>query len=115
MMNRGKPGRQISKMVDPETGTEIRQHEILGHMADKYREITAKDQTVGAVTIRQYLGDELADSAKKCPPETEEMLTSPITVNELEEIVNDLKANSAPGPQGISNRLLKAVFPTVVS
>ena len=113
MMNRGKPGREISKMVDPATGAEIRQHEIPNHMADKYREITAKDQTVGAVTIRQYLGDELADSAKKCPPETEEMLTSPITVNELEEIVNDLKANSAPGPQGISNRLLKEVFPTI--
>ena len=113
IMSRGKPGREIVKLTEQETGAEIRQPDIPNHMAAKYREITAKDYTVGAVTIRQFLGEELADRVKKCPQDMEDILTSPITVSELEEIVKDLKANSAPGPKGISNRLLKELFPAI--
>ena len=114
IMNRGMAGREIFKLTEQvPNGQEIPQAHIPEYMADKYRGITARDRTVGAITIRQFLGEQLADEVQKCPEEMEEMLIEPFTAEELESIIKDMKSASAPGPEGISNRLLKAVFPTI--
>ena len=82
-------------------------------MADKYRQITARDHTVGGTTIRQFLGDQLADEVLKCPRDMEDALIQPFSADELEAIVKDLKTVSAPGPEGITNKLLKEIFPMI--
>ena len=46
-----------------------------------------------------------------CPQEQHSYLTSPILPIEIKNIVKELKLNSAPGPLGLSNSLIKEMGP----
>ena len=115
MMKSGKASRQIQKLVVQENGgwVNIEGQEILRHMARKYEEIAKKDPNVGLLSIEEFLGEELVQSSRECPLEFEPTLCQDMTAEELERVVKDTKVRSAPGPLGITNLLLKYIFPTI--
>ena len=82
-------------------------------MAHKFGEIAREDNTVGNTSIEQFLGQALADGATKCPAHLHDLLTNEVCAEELKEVIMGMKNESVPGPLGISNRLLKAIFPII--
>ena len=79
-------------------------------MTDKYTKIAAPDPVAGSMSIEEFLGHELVTSSRKCPPDEEPQLISPVTINELKPIVSGIKNKSSPGPLGLTNPLLKFLF-----
>ena len=82
-------------------------------MAEKFGEIAREDDTVGNTSIEDFLGQPLADIATKCPAHLHNTLTDEVCAEELKEVIDDMKNESVPGPLGISNRLLKVVYPII--
>ena len=113
---RGKASREISKLtIHTPDGTQILENsDIPQHMFDKYAEIVQEDPIAGTMSIDEFLGPELTESLRKCPPEHHAWLESPILSQEIDGIIKDLKTVSAPGPLGISNNLLKAIHPYIL-
>ena len=103
--------RDISKLRTQD-GNIITGEDIAKHMAEKFGQLALEDPNIGDITIEEYLGH-IADNTKKCPEDLKEMLEADITVDELEEAIKKTKNHSTPGPLGISNLLLKALFPLI--
>ena len=115
--NRGKATREIPRLVietdqgqQTLEGTDLRQH-----MFQKYKILSQPDNNAGTLSIQQFLGHDLMQSLRKCPPEHHSYLTSPILPIEIKNIVKELKHNSAPGPLGITNALVKELVPFMTS
>ena len=115
MMKPGKAAREIQQLVINGNGgsRNLEGSEIIRHMTEKYEEISKKDLNIGGTSIEQFLGEALVQTSKQCPLEMEPGLCQEITADEMERVVNDLKERSAPGPMGITNMLLKFLFPTI--
>ena len=95
-------------MIEDEQGhVALEGSDLKQHMFNKYKQLCQPDDNVGTLTIQQFLGPELTQTLRKCPPEHHGYLTSPIMEVEIMKVVKDLKRNSAPGPLGISNALVK--------
>ena len=111
--NRGKASREIPRLVieDEQGQVALEGSDLKQHMFNKYKQICQPDDNVGTLTIQEFLGPELTQSLRKCPPEHHGYLTSPILDIEIKRVVKDLKRNSAPGPLGISNALIKEMVP----
>ena len=115
--NRGKPSREIPRLIKHNQhgpfvleGVEVQQH-----MFHKYATLTQPDPQSDTITIEQFLGPELLQSLRKCPPENHRQLTSPVLEIEIKNIIKDLKTNSCPGPLGFSNALIKEISPFMSS
>merc|ERR1711867_1306 len=65
------------------------------------------------MSIEEFLGEHLIASCMKCPQEEHEQLVSPLTEDELNQIVKGIKNKSCPGPLGLTNQLLKTLFPYI--
>ena len=112
--NRTRPAREIQELVVPENPPRtIKDLELVHYMAHKFGEIAREDDTVGNTSIEQFLGQTLADGATKCPAHLHDLLTSEVCAEELKEVIMGMKNESVPGPLGISNRLLKDIFPII--
>ena len=112
LMGKGKASREILRInVD---GRILEGEEISEYMSEKFSKIARADPEVGSVTIEEYLG-ELTDGVRKCADVMKEQLDSAITERELKAIVSSMKDQSVPGPKGITNRLLKVMFPLIKS
>ena len=84
-------------MIEAEQGQiALEGSELKQHMFNKYKQICQPDDNVGTLTIQQFLGPELTQTLRKCPPEHHGYLTSPIMEVEIKRVVKDLKRNSAP-------------------
>ena len=115
MMNKGRASRDIRKLIigPPEDTRSIENEEIVRHMTDKYTKIAEPDPIAGTMTIEEFLGEDLVTSCRKCPQEEYEQLVAPFTTDELKPIVKGIKNKSSPGPLGITNQLLKVLFPYI--
>ena len=115
--NRGKPSREIPRLVisTPAGQTVLEGSEVQQHLFQKYADLTKPDPQACTMTIEQFLGPDLVQTLRKCPPESHSYLTSPVLEVEVKNIVKDLKMNSAPGPLGFSNALIKEVAPFITS
>ena len=104
-----KAGRNIPKLVVDHDGLQrtIEAAQVPHHMFTHYRETVAPNPEAGQLSIEQFLGPQLAATMPKCPPELHQRMTAPITVTEINKIIKNFKKDSAPGPLGISNLLLK--------
>ena len=111
----GKSSRDIRKLIINSTDGAItlENEQIISHMTEKFTEIATPDPIAGTLTIQQFLGQELVASSRRCPEEDKESLTTPVSIKELRDIVKELKKQSSPGPLGISNTLLKFLFPHI--
>ena len=83
--------------------------QVPNHMFTHYIETVTPNPDAGQLSIEQFLGPQLTATMPKCPPELHQRMTAPITVTEINKIIKNLKKESAPGPLGISNQLLKEV------
>ena len=112
---RGRPSREICKLAihSPEGTQVLEGSDIPQYMFQKYSEIVQEDPVAGTMSIETFLGPDLTDSLRKCPRENHAWLESPVIPREIENIIKDLKPVSAPGPLGISNNLLKEIFPYI--
>ena len=110
---RGKASREITKLIIPnEQGDEVLQGpEIAQHMFNKYARIAQVDPEAGTTTIREFLGDGLINSLRRCPEEDHNLLTARITPHEISTVVKDFKTSSAPGPLGLTNCLIREIVP----
>ena len=112
LMGKGKASREILRIRSGDRF--IEGEEIAEFMSEKFAKIARADPEVGSMSIEEYLGD-LAEGVKKCPEELKNQLDSPITEKELKGIVTNMKDQSVPGPKGVTNKLLKAMFPLIKS
>ena len=111
MMRRGRPSREIRQLnVGPRA---LNGGDIVHHMSDKYAELARRDPNAGTVSIEEYLGQHLAANAPKCPADLEGLLNAPIDVDDIKRVIKQMKNQSAPGPLGISNMLLKYMLPFI--
>ena len=115
IMNKGRAAREIRQLNIREQGrNRITRDstEIARLMAEKFAEI-ARPRGAGqeVSTIQEFLGDNLANAVKKCPEQMGEELNRPFTEEEVEKVIKGMKNVSAPGPKGITNRLLKVLQP----
>lgn len=115
--NRGKPSREIPRLITHNHNgqTVLEGIEVQQHIFQKYADLTQPDPQANTITIEQFLGPDLLQSLRKCPPETHRHLTSPVLEIEIKNIVKDLKTNSCPGPLGFSNALIKEISPFMSS
>ena len=115
LMKRGRPGREIRNLNVSDNGAmrSIEGADIVEYMTNKYEEIAKKDNNVGAITIQEYLGDNLTNEMKKCSEDVRNQLEEELTGEELDRIVAEVKQQSAPGPKGITNKLMKYIFPFI--
>ena len=72
IQNRTRVARTIRELLVPDNNAvnqtrTINSFEVVNYMAQKFGEIAREDQTVGNTSIRQFLGQTLADEATKCP------------------------------------------------
>ena len=116
LMNKGRQARiirelQVPNEQDPNQTRTINNQEIVQYMSQKFGEIAREDPTVGNTTIREFLGDALADDAMKCPDYMKDQLEDYLSADELKEAIAKMKNVSCPGPLGLTNRLLKAIYP----
>ena len=116
LMNKGRQARiirelQVPNEQDPNQTRTINNQEIVQYMSQKFGEIAREDPTVGNTTIREFLGDALADEAMKCPDYMKDQLEDYLSADELKEAIAKMKNVSCPGPLGLTNRLLKAIYP----
>ena len=114
--NRGKASREIPKLIISENQGQrvLEGAEIQFHMFNKYAKIIQEDPEACQTTIEQFLGRDLTDLIRTCPPEHHLHLNSPVMKAEIINIVKDLKFESAPGPLGISNSLMKEMMPFII-
>ena len=114
---RGKASRDISKLViqEPQGDRVIEGAEIPEYMFKKYEKICNPDPAETQQTIQAFLGQDLVDRLKQCPQEHREILTGPILPSEIRRIMKELKVNSAPGPLGLSNNLMKEITPYIMN
>ena len=113
---RGNASSDISKLLILETQGDrvIEGAEIPEYMFKKYEKICNPDPTETQQTIQEFLGQDLVDRLKQCPQEHREILTGPILPSEIRRIMKELKVNSAPGPLGLSNNLMKEITPYIM-
>ena len=106
-----RAGRNIPKLVVEHEGLQrtIDMSQVPYHMFNHYIGTVTPNPDAGQLSIEQFLGPQLAASMPKCPPELHQRMTAPITATELNKIIKNLKNESAPGPLGITNQLLKEV------
>ena len=109
----GRAGREIKKLfVNGRLLCDLdHREEIVEHMAKKFEDLSCRDPNAAQVSIQEFLGPQLSDSIPKWTEEQQSELKAAVTEDELYSIVKDLKNFSAPGPLGISNRLLRFIFP----
>ena len=110
---RGRASREIPKLIITENGDQrvIEGPEIQNFMYSKYEKLTQVDPEACQSTIEQFLGQELTATVRTCPQDQHNFLTSPVMTAEIKNIMKDLKLNSAPGPMGLSNSLMKEITP----
>ena len=118
IMNRCRATRMIRELQvhDNQAPNQVRTidgYEVVQHMAQKFSEIAREDPQVGNTTIREYLGDDLADAAEKCPEHMHDMLEEDIYADQLKGAISKMKNASCPGPLGLTNRLLKVLYPLI--
>ena len=65
------------------------------------------------MSIKEFLGQELVDSLRKCPVDDHPYLLSPVPKIEIRDAIKEMKAESSPGALGISNLLLKEIAPFI--
>ena len=112
--NRTRPAREIREIEVPgNPARTISDQELVHYMSQKFGEIAREDNTVGNTPIENFLGPLLADAAIKCPVHLHDLLTSEVCAEELKKVITGMKNESVPGPLGISNRLLKVIFPII--
>ena len=112
--NRTRPAREIRELEIPGNPVRtVRDQELVHYMSHKFGEIAREDDTVGNTTIENFLGQPLADMAAKCPMALHDMLSAEVCAEELKEVITGMKNESVPGPLGISNRLLKTIYPII--
>ena len=111
----GKSSRDIRKLIinSLDGAITLENEQIISHMTEKFTEIATPDPIAGTLTIQQFLGQELVASSRRCPEEDKESLVTPVSIKELRDIVKELKKQSSPGPLGLSNMLLKFLFPHI--
>ena len=115
IMNKGKASREIRKLKVWENGVERMvsdNEEIARRMAEKFAKIArprGDDEEV--MSIEEYLGEVLVGGVKKCPEAMREELERPFTETEVAKVISGMKKVSAPGPKGISNKLMKVLQP----
>ena len=83
-------------------------------MAEKFAEIArprGEDQEI--CSIQEFLGENLANAVRKCPEDMKEELERPFTEEDVAEVIKKMKKVSAPGPKGITNRLMKVLQPFI--
>ena len=115
--NRGRSSREIPKLIINENQGQrvLEGQEVQNHMFQKYTELAQIDPEACQTTIEDYLGQDLMNSLRKCPPEHHNYLTSPVLSVEIKNIVKELKAESAPGVLGITNSLMKELTPMMTA
>ena len=99
-----KAGRNIHKLFVEHDGLQVP-----NHMFTHYIKTVTPNPETGQLSIEQFLGHQLTATMPKCPPELHQRMTALISVTEINKIIKNLKNESAPGPPGISNQLLKEV------
>ena len=82
-------------------------------MSQKFGEIAREDPNVGNTSKAEFLGQNLTEDALRCPDYMKEALDDLITSDQLQEAISQMKNMSCPGPLGITNRLLKTIFPLI--
>ena len=114
---RGKSSREIPKLIiETDLGQRILEGtEVQHHMFQKYQNIVQLDPEACTTSIEEFLGPALIQSLRMCPPEHHRYLTAPILPIEIKNIVKELKLNSAPGPLGLSNSLIKEIVPLMTT
>ena len=114
-LGRGRQARRIPYLnINTDEGAQrIEGSEVSEEMFRMYEKVIAVNPIAGTMSIEEFLGEELAQTVRNCPQEESENMTKPISVKELEKIVKQLKTSSAPGPLGITNNLLKEIFPYI--
>ena len=85
--------------------------EIVQHMTQRYKTIITETDPP-QTTIEEFLGN-VTQKIQKVPDQFIQILEAPFGEQELERTVQDMKNQSAPGPLGISNMLLKKIFPAI--
>ena len=110
MMGKGKASRDIRRLSH--NGQVLEGEDVAKHLSDKFASLAMADPNVGGISIEQYLG-ELTQGVRKVPDNMKERLSRPITLKEVEDVVRGLKDISVPGPSGITNKLLKAMLPSI--
>ena len=118
IQNRNRVARTIRELHVPDNNAvnqlrTINSCEVVNFMSQKFGEIAREDQTVGNTSIGQFLGQTLSDEATKCPAHLTDMLDAELTSEQLKNAVDKMKNKSCPGPLGLSNRLLKIMFPLI--
>ena len=118
LMNRSRAARTIRELQLPDVQAPnqtrtIDGYEIVQHMAQKFSEIAREEPNIPSMSIREFLGQDLADSAEKCPDHMFDMLEEDICAEQLKSVIKGMKNMSSPGPLGITNRLLKSLFPLI--
>ena len=117
IMNKGRAAREIRQLKVREQGrsrTTKDSKEIANRMAEKFAEIArprGEDQEI--CSIQEFLGENLANAVRKCPEDMKEELERPFTEEDVAEVIKKMKKVSAPGPKGITNRLMKVLQPFI--
>ena len=109
-MGKGKASRDKRNLSH--NGQVLEGEDVAKHLSEKLAALAMADPNVGGMSIEQYLGD-LAQGVRKVPDNMRERLSILITIKEVEDVVNGLKDVSVPGPSGITNKLLKAMLPSI--
>ena len=110
IMGKGKASRDIRNLRH--NGQVLEGEDVAKHLSDKFAALAMADPNVGGMSIEQYLGD-LAQGVRMVPDNMKEGLSRLITIKEVEDVVKGLKDVSVPGPSGITNKLLKAMLPSI--
>ena len=106
--------RLITKLRTEENGDAriITGEEVANYLAEKFGTIALEDQAVGDMSIEEFLGNERRE-VETCPEDRYDSLEAEISAEELKDAIMDTKNRSTPGPMGISNLLLKELFPLI--
>ena len=107
-------GRDINMLTTQDDDGDIQTLEgeqIVDHMTKRYKKIIAEPNPP-QTDVDDFLGN-IREKIKKVPEEYISILESPFSEQELKTVVSNMKNQSAPGPLGISNMLLKKIFPSI--
>merc|ERR1712215_366389 len=100
-------------MAADKNGTQhtLEGEDIVKHMTERYKKIIKEDSPPN-ISLANYMGNNY-NKITKVPERFKPILTPRFTEQELKQIVQDMKNQSAPGPLGITNRFLKYIFPHI--
>ena len=101
---------QIGQGVDM---VELVGDQIANFMFEKYEKLLRQDHNDNPLSIQEFLGPALVQSLPKCPDDEKCWLTMDVQGDELAKVVKELKVVSAPGPMGMSNLLIREIFPFI--